>query len=99
MPLISARKRARDKLHRHGFNYKKRCRLTVYADHCLLKIRLYGLHPRIRPMHAGLFHYERMHVYFINYCTYTLDMLATLVPPSQYGNVAKACLQCQQFRG
>lgn len=97
-PLISARKRARDKLHRHGFNYKKRCRLTVHADHCLMKTRAFGLYPGIRPMYAGLFHYERMHVYFINFCTYTLDMLATLVPPSQYGNVAKACHECRQFR-
>lgn len=98
MPLIAARKRARDKLHRHGFNYKKRCRLMDHADHCLLKTRQYGLYPQMRHLHAGLFHYERMHVYFINYCTYCLEMLAKLVPPSQYGNVAKTCRQCQQFR-
>jgi hypothetical protein len=97
-PLISARKRARDKLHRHGFNYKKRCRLAVHADQCLLKTRDYGVQPRMRHLHAGLFHYERMHIYFINYCTYALEMLAKLVPPSQYGNVAKTCRECQQFR-
>jgi len=97
-PLIAARKRARDKLHRYGFAYKKRCRLMVHADHCLLKNRPYGLHPRMSPVHAGLFHFERMHVYFINYCTYCLEMLAKLVPRTQFGNVAKSCRECQQFR-
>jgi len=95
-PLIAARKRARDKLHRHGYAYKKRCRLMDHADRCLLKTRHYGLYTR--PMHAGLFHFEAMHVYFINFCTYCLEMVAKLVPPSQYGNVAKTCRECQQFR-
>ena len=30
------RKRARDRLHRHGFDYKKRCRLTKHAQSSLI---------------------------------------------------------------
>ena len=96
--LIADRKRARDKLYRHGFKYNKRCRLTVHADQCLVKTRQYGLYPQMRHVHAGLFHFERMHVYFINYCTYCLEMLSKLVPPSEFGKVAKTCRECQQFR-
>ena len=87
---ISRRKRSRERLHRHGFNYKKRCRLHDHADTCLLNAST--------TMFAGLFHYERLHVYFINFCTYCLEALATCVPASEYGRVSEMCLQCQQFR-
>ena len=33
------RKRARERLHRHGFDYKKRCRLTDHAGCCLVQGR------------------------------------------------------------
>ena len=92
-PLISARKRARERLERHGFNPKKRCRLTDHAKHCLVKIASLG-----DRLFGGLVRYERMHVYFINYCTYLLDLLVKSVPKTGYLLVHHVVRQCHQFR-
>ena len=92
-PAIRTRKRARERLQRHGFNYKRRCTLTDHAKHCLVQIDTIG--PRA---FGGLARYERMHVYFINYCTYALDLLIKSVPKNQYVTVNQVVKQCHQFR-
>ena len=50
-------------------------------------------------MFGGLVRYERMHVYFINYCTYLLDLLVKSVPQANYFSVHQVIRQCNQFRG
>ena len=86
------RKRAREKLKRHGFNYQKRCRLMEYAGDCVFRIgggdTLFG----------GLVRFERMHVYFINYTTYLMEPLIECVPKISYGTVRKVVQQCHNFR-
>lgn len=88
------RKRARDRLARHGFNYKKRCRLTKHAKHCLVPNvdtiggRVFG----------GLCRFERMHVYYIGYCSYLLETLIELVDTTQFLNVHQVVKHCHQFR-
>ena len=86
------RKRAREKLKRHGLNFRKRCRLMEYASGCI---------PRIgesNTLFGGLFRYERMHVYFINYTTYLMEPLIECVPKRFYGSVRKVVQQCHNFR-
>ena len=92
-PAQRARKRARDRLQRHGLNYKRRCTVSDHAKHCLVSIPSVG--PRL---FGGLARYERMHVYFINYCTYALDLLIKSVPKQNYGAVHQLVNQCHQFR-
>ena len=83
------RKRARDRLHRHGFDYKKRCRLTKHAQSSLI----HG-----QRIFAGLCRYERMHVYYIGFCSYLMEMLIECVPHQSYAVVHKTVQACHQFR-
>ena len=46
----------------------------------------------------GLCRYERMHVYYIGFCTYLTDLLIKCVRPRHYDYVHKVVLQCHQFR-
>lgn len=90
---LRTRKRARDRLERYGFNSKRRCRLNDHAKHCLVQIASVG-----ERMFGGLVRYERMHVYFINYCTYLLELLVRSVPKTNYNYVHQVVQQCHQFR-
>ena len=87
------RKRARDKLHRHGLDYTKRCRLTDHAKHCLVPVDKFG--PRL---FGGLCRYERMHVYYQNYCNYAIEAFIPCVHKRHYDFVHNAVRACQQFR-
>ena len=93
MEAIRTRKRARDKLLRHGFQPKKRCRLLRYAKHCVVPISKFG-----SEVYCGLIRYEKMHVYFIAYCSYLLDHLAKLVHKRHVSFVHKIVCACHQFR-
>ena len=90
---ILRRKRARDTLQRHGFDYKKRCRLTDYVRHSGVQINNFG-----NELFFGLVRYERMHVYFIAYCTYCFELLAQCVPKKNCGIVHSIVTECHQFR-
>ena len=92
-PQLRQRKRARDKLHRHGLDFKKRCRVTKHVDVALVRIDCFG-----ERLFGGLCRYERMHVYFINYCTYVIELLVKSVATTHYGLVAAVVKQCHQFR-
>ena len=87
------RKRAREKLHRHGLDYKKRCRLTKHVNTALVHVDSFG-----QRLFGGLCRYERMHVYFINYCGYLMELLVKSVAKSQFGLVSEVIKQCHQFR-
>ena len=88
---ISQRAKARAKLRRHGWAYKRKCMLHDYADRCLVHIPRFGNVP-----YAGLAHFERLHVFFLNYCTYCMEKLSALVinPTLVYQRVQA----CHQFR-
>lgn len=74
--LGSQRARARATLFRHGWNYKRRCRLCDHAHNCLVHV------PEFPPTpFGGLCHFERMHTFFIAYCDYLMDLLTSLVLP------------------
>lgn len=88
---ISQRSKARKTLARHGWVYKKHCRLHHFASRCLVNIQRFGDVP-----YAGLLHYDRMHTFFLNYCTYCMELLAELViDPVQVSRVVR---RCHQFR-
>ena len=94
-PRQSQRAKARAKLLRHGWNYKKPCRLLEFANYCLVPIPRFGVHVPF----AGLIHFERMHVFFINYCNYLLQHLANLVTEEVHFRFVRKMVQaCQQFR-
>ena len=90
---ITRRKRAREKLRRHGFDYKKRCRLTKHVKCSAVPINSFG-----HDMFFGLVRYERMHIYFIGYCSFCLELLAQYVPKKNYGMINSIVLECHQFR-
>ena len=90
---ISQRAKARAKLKRHGWNYKRRCRLMDVALHCLVDTPQFPNTP-----FSGLCHYERMHTFFINYCTYLLEILSELVPKEHINLVHERVRRCHQFR-
>ena len=90
---ISQRAKARSKLKRHGWNYKNKCRLLDVARHCLLPTPQFPKTP-----FGGLLHYERMHTFFINYCTYLLQTLSALVEKDKYNTINKIVRQCHEFR-
>ena len=92
-PQRSNRKRARERLHRHGLNYKKRCRLTDHA-----KVSLVQVDPANPRLFSGLIRYERMHVYFIGYCTYLIDLLVKSIKKECIETIAGVVRQCHQFR-
>ena len=87
------RKRARDELYRHGLDWKKQCLLPDHAKRCLVHIEEFG--PRL---YGGLCRYERMHVYFTNYCTYLMDEIVPCVDRRHHDFVHRVVLQCHQFR-
>ena len=91
--LRQRRKRARTKLLRHGLDPNKRCRLMDYAKHCLVNVNKFGL--RIL---GGLCRYERLHAYFIAYCSYCIDLLIQCVDKRHYSYVNKVLQGCHQFR-
>ena len=92
-PLQKVRKRCREKLSRHGFDRKKRCRLMNHVKHCLVSI------PECQPiLFAGLVRYEAMHVYYIGYCSWLLTHLVRLVPTNKYRDVGDRVKSCHQFR-
>ena len=87
------RKEVRERLLRHGLNHEKRCRITDHAKTCLVTI------PHIGPrLFGGLARYERMHVYFIGYCGYLMDLLIQCVKKNKYGRVKQIVRQCNHFR-
>ena len=90
---ISQRARAREKLLRHGWQYKNRCHLTKYAKHCLVRVEKMPSAP-----YFGLCHFERMHVFFINYCKYCMDLLVECVRPRYEQRVHELMQGCHQFR-
>jgi len=87
------RKRSREKLFRHGFKYEEQCQLLKNVRHSLVRVEKYP-----DTLYGGLIRYERMHVYFINYTTYLLDILAKCVPQGHVETVASTVRQCHQFR-
>ena len=88
---ISQRKKAKDKLFRHGFSRTRRCHLHEYTQNCLVDIPRFGNVP-----FAGLVHYERMHAFFLNYCTYCMEALNELVTDSLI--IDQRLKACHQFR-
>ena len=89
----SQRAKARAKLYRHGWDYKKPCRLMQFARSCLVHITRFGPVP-----YAGLIHFERLHVFFINYCDYAMHHLAKLVKEEDFSFVRSMVSACHQFR-
>ena len=87
------RKRAREQLHRHGLDWTKRCRLHESARRCLVHVDKWS--PRL---FGGLVRYERMHVYFINYCSYTMELIIKSIKPKHYPFIQRQIKACQQFR-
>ena len=90
---ISQRAKAKKKLHRHGWKFDRRCHLHDYVKDCLVYIPRYGNLP-----FAGLIQYERMHVFFINYCNYCMELLVACVDPANYYRASKFVKACHQFR-
>ena len=78
---------------RHGIDPKKRCTLRAHARRCLVHVSRYQ-----SSVCAGLCRYEAMHVYFINFCSYLLETLVSLVPKNKYTAVSEATKLCWQFR-
>ena len=93
LPRIRTRKRAREELRRHGFDYRKRCRLEDHAKMSLVHIPSVG--PRL---FGGLARCDRLHVYYINYCTYLMELLVQSVHRRGYVTVCQVVQQCHQFR-
>lgn len=87
------RKRAREQLHRHGFDWKKRCRLSGLVKRSLVTIDKFG--PRV---FGGLVRYERMHVYFIGYCTYAMELFIQCVHKDKCKVTQRVVRECNQFR-
>ena len=92
-PLQRRRKRARDRLMRHGLDYVKRCRLNEFAKRSLVQ-----LDPENPKLFAGLCRYERMHVYYIGYCGYLMELLVMSVDKKNYAAIHTIVQQCHQFR-
>ena len=90
---IRTRKRAREELGRHGFDYKKRCRLADHAKVSLVHIPSVG--PRL---FGGLARCDRLHAYYINYCTYAMELLVKSVHRRHFRTVCQVVELCHQFR-
>lgn len=86
-------KNAIDKLRRYGFKPAHECLLTVYARYSLVHVPKFGPTP-----FAGLVQMERMHVYFIGYCSWATELLAQCVPRVHYPAVHAAVRLCHTFR-
>ena len=90
---ISQRAKARAKLLRHGFNYKRRCRLYDFAQHCIVNVPEFP-----NTLFAGLCQFERLHTFYINYCQYLMDLLTTCLLPDMHAKIAAYVKQCHTFR-
>ena len=90
---ISQRAKARAKLLRHGFQYRKPCLLYDYANMCLVHVPQFP-----EALFAGVCMYERLHTFFINYCQYTMDLLSACVLPDMRGKVRESVVKCRSFR-
>ena len=93
-PEKSRRKRVRAQLNRHGWNYKKRCRLDDHAKSIIVPSDVFT--PPLP--HGGLIRCDTMHVYFINYCTYLLELLSKLADKDKYSEIDNVVQACHQFR-
>ena len=89
----SQRAKARAKLMRHGFNYKRRCRLYDFAQHCIVNVPEYP-----STLFAGLCQFERLHTFYINYCQYAMDLLTACLLPNMHAKVVTYVKQCHNFR-
>ena len=81
---ISQRSRARSTLLRHGWNYKRKCRLLQFARTCLVNVTQFPELP-----YGALCHFERMHTFFIAYCDYLVDLVVSLVRPEMKSKVKR----------
>ena len=88
---ISRRKRARDTLSRHGWDYNNRCGLHDKSD----KILVRGDTPTA---YSGLIQCDVMHTFFINYTDYCLEILSECVPKEKFPFVNKIVQGCHEFR-
>ena len=86
---ISQRARARSTLLRHGWNYKRKCRLLQFARTCLVNVPQFTELP-----YGGLCHFERMHTFFIAYCDYLVDLVVSLVKPEMKSKVKHVFQTC-----
>ena len=87
------RRLCRDKLRRHGFKHDTVCQLPYYCKNSLVHIPKFG-----SVMFGGLVRYERMHVYYLGFCKYLLQLLVDLTPKAMYISVNRAARRCHQFR-
>ena len=63
------------------------------AKHCLVHVHIFG-----ERLLGGLIRYERLHVYFIGYCSYCSDLLIRCVSKKHYKYVNQVIRSCNQFR-
>ena len=90
---ISQRSKARKKLQRHGFKHQTPCALHQYTHFCLVHVPQFP-----KKMFGALCTYERMHSFYIAFCTYAMDQLTACVQPSHLGRVEQIVKECQNFR-
>lgn len=90
---ISERAKSRAKLYRHGLNYKYKCRLLDFANHCLVHVPDFP-----NTLFEGLCQFERLHMFYIAYCQYLMDLLSTCLLPSMRAKVAWYAKRCHNFR-
>lgn len=90
---ISQRAKARAKLLRHGFQWKRRCRLLDFAKHCLVNVPEFP-----NTLFAGMCHFERLHTFYINYCQYLMDLLSRCVLGNMHAKVTEYVKRCHNFR-
>ena len=63
------------------------------VKHCLVTVDKWG--PRL---FGGLVRYERIHVYYQGFCTYTLELIIQCVSKDKYTDVHNTVKACHQFR-
>lgn len=91
--LISQRARAREKLLRHGWKYDRPCQLFKFAKECLVDV------PELpTAAYKGLVQADRLHAFFIAYCSYCMECLSECVKKEYYNTVHQAVQDCHQFR-
>ena len=91
--LISQRARAREKLLRHGWKYQRQCHLFKFANECLVDV------PALpSAAYKGLVQADRLHTFFIAYCSYCMECLSGCVNKTHYDAVHQAVQNCHQFR-
>ena len=90
---ISQRSKARKKLKRHGFNYKTPCQLHRYAHFCLVHVPQFP-----QKIFGALCNYERLHAFFIGFCTWTMEVLPRCVLKEYLVRIEEIVKECHQFR-